>query len=329
VISLLREQVAGFYEPKTREFFLAAWLPLSDQKPVMAHELTHALQDQHFNLRRFERWPKGDADAELAAHALVEGDATIVMLQYSADQMGRVLDVTRIGSLTALMKQQMGAETGGKHPVLAAAPAVVRESLQFPYVYGVGFVQQVLKAQSRNKLDHTYTALPESTEQIIHPERFLAGDKPVKVVLPPVASSLLRSGWKQVDSDVNGEFGYYLILGEFLGNTEASEAAKGWAGDRYVLFENRTGALLIAQFSTWDTEADAREFFGAYCERTRKRYGLTEPAFQKADAMTTRTSEGFVAIQSRGKDVVTVEGASTRQQLDQLMKAMWQAGKRP
>src|SRR6185503_12007615 len=67
VVQLLREQVAGFYDPKTKEFYLAAWLPLSDQKRVIAHELVHALQDQHFNLRRFEKWPKGDSDAELAA----------------------------------------------------------------------------------------------------------------------------------------------------------------------------------------------------------------------------------------------------------------------
>src|ERR671914_2448264 len=82
IISLLTEQVAGYYDPKRQEFFLADWIDLDGQKPVMAHELTHALQDQHFNLKRFEKWPKGDSDAELAAHALIEGDATLAMMQY-------------------------------------------------------------------------------------------------------------------------------------------------------------------------------------------------------------------------------------------------------
>ena len=77
MIKLLTEQVAGYYDAKAREFHLADWLELEGQKPVMAHELTHALQDQHFNLRRFEKWPHGDSDAELAAHALIEGDATL------------------------------------------------------------------------------------------------------------------------------------------------------------------------------------------------------------------------------------------------------------
>ena len=93
VVQLLREQVAGYYEPKTKEFYLAAWLPVSDQKRVIAHELVHALQDQHFDLRRFENWPKGDSDAELAAHALVEGEATLVMIEYDFDERGAKLDM--------------------------------------------------------------------------------------------------------------------------------------------------------------------------------------------------------------------------------------------
>src|SRR5207302_8127344 len=82
MIRLLTEQVAGYYDPKTQQFHLADWIDLDGQKPIMAHELTHALQDQHFNLRRFEHWPKGDSDAELSAHALIEGDASLVMQKY-------------------------------------------------------------------------------------------------------------------------------------------------------------------------------------------------------------------------------------------------------
>jgi hypothetical protein len=82
LIKLLTEQVAGYYDPKAQQFYLADWIEIDGQKPVMAHELTHALQDQHFNLKRFDNWPKGDSDAELAAHALIEGDATLAMTLY-------------------------------------------------------------------------------------------------------------------------------------------------------------------------------------------------------------------------------------------------------
>src|SRR5215510_8983432 len=84
MIRLLTEQVAGYYDPKTRQFYLADWIDIDGQKPIIAHELTHALQDQHFNLRRFEHWPKGDSDAELAAHSLIEGDAVVAMTVYMA-----------------------------------------------------------------------------------------------------------------------------------------------------------------------------------------------------------------------------------------------------
>src|SRR6476659_8299428 len=91
MIRLLTEQVAGYYEPKSRQFYLADWIDIDGQKPIMAHELTHALQDQHFNLRRFDHWPKGDSDAELAAHALIEGDATMTMAVYVASNPLRAL----------------------------------------------------------------------------------------------------------------------------------------------------------------------------------------------------------------------------------------------
>ena len=181
VVRLLREQVAGFYEPKTKEFYLAAWLPVSEQKRVIAHELVHALQDQHFNLRRFERWPKGDSDAELAAHALVEGEATLVMIEYDFEQQGMKLDITKLGSLTDSMIDQESDGDSKLYPVLASAPKVLKENLQFPYLYGAGFVGAVLKNRSWQALDASYQTLPASTEQIMHPERFLAGDNPVTI----------------------------------------------------------------------------------------------------------------------------------------------------
>jgi hypothetical protein len=122
MIRLLTEQVAGYYDPKSREFHLADWIDLDGQKPIMAHELTHALQDQHFNLRRFEHWPKGDSDAELAAHALIEGDATLAMALYVANNPLRALAFLK--SLEA---------SGLKSEELDKAPRALRETLLFPY----------------------------------------------------------------------------------------------------------------------------------------------------------------------------------------------------
>ena len=327
VVQLLREQVAGFYEPKTKEFYLAAWLPISDQKRVMAHELVHALQDQHFNLRRFESWPKGDSDAELAAHALVEGEATLVMIEYDFEQQGLKLDMNKIGSLTDNMIEQDSDSDAKAYPVLAAAPKVLKENLQFPYIYGAGFVGAVLKSRSWHALDTSYESLPASSEQIMHPERFLIRDNPVKIEMPDLAGSL-GPNWKKADADVNGEFGYLVALAEFIPKRTARTAADGWGGDRYALYENKaTGALLLAQYTAWDTESDAKEFFDAYSERTLKRYKLSKAMDLNARPRVYETYEGLASIELRGKDVVMIEGAQTREQLSRVSELVWKSKK--
>ncbi len=331
VVQLLREQVAGFYEPKTKEFYLAAWLPVADQKRVMAHELVHALQDQHFNLRRFEGWPKGDSDAELAAHALVEGEATLVMIEYDFELQGMKLDVNKIGALTDNLIGQDSDNDAKSYPVLARAPNVLKENLQFPYLYGARFVGTVLRDRSWQALDASYASLPASTEQIMHPERFLDRDSPVKIELPGLTGSL-GPDWKQADADVNGEFGYLVALAEFIPKRAALQAAAGWGGDRYALYENRiTGTLVLAQYTAWDSETDAREFFDAYLERTGKRYKLPGTLGKRAD-MNARlrvyeTNEGLASIELRGRDVVMIEGIQTREQLSRVSELMWKSRK--
>lgn len=325
VVQLLREQVAGFYEPKTKEFYLAAWLPIAEQKRVIAHELVHALQDQHFNLRRFERWPKGDSDAELAAHALVEGEATLVMIEYDFEQQGMKLDISKIGSLTDAMLDQDSDNDAKSYPVLAGAPRVLKENLQFPYLYGAGFVGVVLKSRSWKGLDASYASLPASTEQIMHPERFLDRDDPVKIEIPDLGGAL-GPDWKKADSDVNGEFGYLVVLGEFIPKRAAKVAAAGWGGDRYALYENKvSGALVLAQFTTWDTENDAKEFFDAYSERTAKRYKLAKPMESNPQRRVCDSGEGLASIELRGKDVVMIEGPRNREQLSRVTEMIWKS----
>src|SRR6185503_6347211 len=134
MVRLLTEQVAGYYEPKTQQFHLADWIDVDGQRPIMAHELTHALQDQHFNLRRFEHWPRGDSDAEIAAHALIEGDATLAMSHYVARSPMRALALFKSLGTTGMTSQE-----------LDKAPRVVRESLLFPYQEGLSWTNTLYK----------------------------------------------------------------------------------------------------------------------------------------------------------------------------------------
>nr|MDQ3805726.1 hypothetical protein [Acidobacteriota bacterium] len=312
LVKLLAEQVAGYYDPKAREFFLADWIDLDGQKPVMAHELTHALQDQHFNLRRFENWPPHDSDAEAAAHALVEGDAMLVMMQYVMRSPAR--------QLAMLKSLVMGA--AGSTEVYDKAPRVLRETLVFPYSQGAGWAGQVYRRGGWEMVSAAYQKLPQSTEQILHPEKYFAGEAPQKVLLKDI-SAALGKGWRMADQDVNGEWSYYLILDEFLqAKGDSQKAAAGWGGDRYALFTGpRPGDTVVALKTVWDTEADAREFFDAYARRTTKRYGV-EPAAEAEGRRTWATPEGGVSVELVGRSVVIIEGVPAGVPAESLSKLL-------
>ena len=341
MVRLLTEQVAGYYEPKTQQFHLADWIDADGQRPVMAHELTHALQDQHFNLRRFEKWPKGDSDAELAAHSLIEGDATLAMVLYIASNPLRALTFLKsIGTMAGASEE------------LNKAPRAVRESLLFPYQEGLNWTRDLYRRGGWKEVSQAFTTLPQSTEQILHPEKYFAHEAPVKVTLPDLAPLLNSkrsevrgqrsvttgpnpsvsnttgrklnptpntqppSSWKRISSDVNGEFGLYLILDEYLrfqqdrvknpgGWNESKVATAGWGGDRFDSYENAQGQVAYVSVSAWDTEKDAREFFDAYVKRVQLQYPSAERT--NAGAVTNfATSDGEVLVALKGLRVFTI-----------------------
>jgi hypothetical protein len=313
IIKLLAEQVAGYYDPKTQEFYLADWIDLDGQKPVMAHELTHALQDQHFNLRRFEDWPKHDSDAELSAHSLVEGDASFLMMQYVVRNPARQL---------AFMKAMMAGGAGTSEQI-EKAPRVMRETLLFPYLQGMTWVAQVYKRGGWEAVSAAYKNLPKSTEQILHADKYDAADEPKKVELRDVSSSL-GCGWRKADDDVEGEWGFYLLLDEFLQSADVSrKAAEGWGGDRYALFVGPSKTdVVVAQKTVWDTEQDAREFFDAYARRTTKRYGVEPTEVAPAGRQIWRTKEGAVVVEQQGAEVRIVEGVPDGVDAKSLVKLL-------
>lgn len=317
ILKLLTEQVAGYYDPRVQRFYLADWIELEGQKPVMAHELAHALQDQHFNLRRFEKWPKGDSDAELAVHSLIEGDATLAMTLYMAKN-----------PLVALAFVRSISSTNSTSEQFKQAPRALRETLLFPYEQGSEWASRVYKRGGWALVSASFTKLPQSTEQILHPEKYLAYEAPVKIELPELRG-MLGPGWNKIDTDVNGEWSFYLILDQFLNSpAESKRAAAGWAGDRYAFYEGpKAGESLLVQRTKWDTEKDAREFFEAYAKRTGRRYenpgdGDNGSADQHETA-SWKTGEGEVILELRGIDVLIVEGLPEKVDKDAVLKNLW------
>lgn len=352
IIKLLTEQVAGYYDPTIQKFNIADWLELEGQKPVMAHELTHALQDQHFNLRRFQKWPQGDSDAQLAAHALIEGDATLAMTIYLAKNPLVALAFSR-SLLTGVADEQY-----------KQAPRAIRESLIFPYMQGSEWATALFKRGGWPMVSNAFTRLPLSSEQILHPEKYFSYERPVKVVLPDLTSplnagaqpitetsqrstgtagappastgqrvmrkqtsslptanrTLPTTSWHRIYADVNGEWGFYLILDHFLNaSPQSKRAAAGWAGDRFALYEGPNGGVFLAQVVVWDTEDDAREFFDAYVKRTELRYpegkrvdgmevGTRNSQVETENSYSWQTDEGTVTMEKRGLRVIILEG---------------------
>ena len=314
LIKLLTEQVAGYYDPKAQQFYLADWIELEGQKPVMAHELTHALQDQHFNLKRFENWPKGDSDAELAAHALIEGDATLAMTLYMAKN-----PLVALAFMRSLGSQEVATEQ------FKQAPRALRESLLFPYEEGSMWATQLYKRGGWEMVSKAFTKLPQSSEQVLHADKYFAYEAPVKITLPEF-KSLLGPSWKRIDYDVNGEWGCYLVLDEFLNDaTESKKAAAGWAGDRFALYETaKSGELFVAQLTAWDTPQDAREFFDAYAKRTGHRYAGATETKSTDTRIDWQTSEGGAVMELRGSHVLIFEGIPSSTNANALLRTIWQ-----
>ncbi|HEY4423218.1 MAG TPA: hypothetical protein VGN10_03375 [Pyrinomonadaceae bacterium] len=313
LIKLLTEQVAGYYDPKAQQFYLADWIEFEGQKPVMAHELTHALQDQHFNLKRFENWPKGDSDAELAAHALIEGDATLAMTLYMAKNPLVALAFIR----------SLGGDESTEQ--FKQAPRALRESLLFPYEEGSAWATQVYKRGGWEMVSRAFITLPQSSEQILHADKYFSYEAPQKLALPDF-KSVLGPTWKRIDYDVNGEWGNYLILDQFLNDATISKrASAGWGGDRFALYETgKPDEVFVAQLTAWDTPLDAQEFFDAYAKRTAKRYPDAQELSSSPDRIEWQTSTGGVAMELRGSRVAIVEGFPSSTDANTLLRTIWQ-----
>ncbi|MCU1279846.1 MAG: hypothetical protein JWM53_3392 [bacterium] len=275
LLDLLMEQVAGFYDPFAGKLYIADWLPLEMQRPALAHEIEHALQDQHFDLKKFATPIKDDGDRQLGHSALVEGDATAVMLEFQAQSMG--LPPDQLSELIAQMgKTLMSGAFGSNTPQFDKAPPFVKETLMFPYLTGLLFVESVRRSSPWSKVDDIFKSPPESTEQVMHPDKYANREHPAKITPAPIAALGTR---KEVRRDVFGELVMKILfatappppataVSKKAGSGAtldvdvaglAEKAAAGWGGDREVAYADAEGPVTVVDLSTWDTEGDAKE----------------------------------------------------------------------
>ena len=295
---LLGEQVAGFYDTRTHAFTTSSRVAPLQLETVMAHELTHALQDQHFDLGRTDTWPKHESDSRIAFSGLIEGDATLVMTRYMTANPLRAFGVV-VSSLGEIGKSNTA--------LLNSTPRILLETLQFPYTSGLQFVTRLHARGGWDAVSRAYKRPPASTQQILHFDLYWQNKAPEKVAVPDV-SRVLGSGWKLLDHDVNGELGLSQVVNEFVDAATARAAASGWSGDRYAVFTGPKGAVLVVQNSLWNDAASASKWRAAYATRTQNRFaGQSEEKRDGAISSWNVASDG-VWLEQKGRRVVMLEG---------------------
>lgn len=265
--SVEAESVLGFYvpgkPPRRGRLYVRSDRGLDPYaRVVLSHELTHAVTDQHFDLTLADKLAAGDADDRATAYAgLVEGDATVMMLVYS-DRALSPAEQAAAGRAGA-------AETT---PKLNAAPAVLRESLLFPYSAGAAFVRALYRHGGWDAVNRAYRDPPASTEQLLHVDKYLGQrDAPQDVRIPDLRKALGQS-WRPGARMEWGEFDTRLLLQANFPVTTAELAAAGWDGGELRSFERGSGTAVVLR-TLWDSPAEAREFCTAMARWATVRLG--------------------------------------------------------
>lgn len=299
------EQVLGFYDDKTKRMVVGAddaRNPSPFAQVVLAHEYTHALADQHFGLGLLDKLGKEEADdAQAAFLALAEGDATFTMDLYrdtvlTTDQQKRFIQEAQSLPETAF----------------DAAPQYLKDVLQFPYDQGLAFVTALHERGGFDLVDQAYRDPPTSTEQIMHPAKYLdTRDNPTRVTLPNVVRAL-GSGWSFIEDGGIGEFDVLELLerggGQGLSASIAAPASAGWDGGMYGGYRSRDG-VLVATLTAWDSDSQAREAADAFGRWLSIRYAGGS-SFAVSRGQGRQSSAGAGEVVQNGSRLLLLLGPS-------------------
>jgi len=317
LVDLLTEQIAGLYDPKAHEFYIADWIAPEDQRMVMSHELTHALEDQHFQIESWVKAARPNDDAEMAREAVLEGSAMAAMLEYELKDKGiKLQDLPDfdpsifVGDL---------ADT----PMLKKAPPFIKDSLLFPYLNGLMFSRAVLKESGWPGFSSVFARPPVSTQQIMQPELYFANKAPVpvKVDLPP---SIPGDDWVLLEESLLGELGWKEVLQQFLDRSRAETTASAWVGDDYATFEEKSSKrlLLFARIRLADSDSTAH-FFNQYSEALEKKYPNRTLLNQRSNFLSFETADGLIYLRCESDECISLEGGTSGMFLQWIAKLGW------
>lgn len=331
LISLLTEQVAGFYDNKTKTVNLLDWIEPDEQKPVLAHELTHALQDQRVGLTKWSEVGAQDIaknvaednhhiqtdEADTARQAVAEGQAMVVFLDYTLRPTGKTLQNSP--DMMARLKDTVSDTSGS--PILARAPLLLQKSLLFPYSEGLSFEDAILVKAGK---DAAFSAVlenpPASSFEIMHPAAYMA-HVPVPVLRLPDIHPFIDAEYTPYDVGVMGEFDVRILTELFGGEQIAAALAPAWNGGIYYAAQRKSAVTAEAKASTasigmfyeskWKNDDSARSFVRVYAGQLPRKYsGLVRRTKDEVDEgeQIYTTNEGDVLLSISGTSVFVSEG---------------------
>jgi len=328
-LKLLSEQVAAYYDSKTKTVNLLDWVQPELQKPVLAHELTHALQDQAVDLQKWSRAGAKDdkplpdqqeqvvEEAQAARQNVTEGQAMVAMLDYTLAPAG--LNVLKAPDIVDAMRAAM--THGQDSPVLAAAPVFLQESLMMPYTFGLDFVRTVLTKKGTaaaypGMLEHP----PVDTLQVMEPQTYLDNSVAQPPTIPNL-NQLIAPDYERYDFGGMGAFDIFLLARQYAPEGDAKRYYPHWRGGYYLAAHAKSAPkdqIALLYFSRWDSPKAAEAFANLYSDYTPKRFkehslmawGSSVGGNEANDTIYKWDfgDQGNVIIQVHGNGVLVLEG---------------------
>jgi hypothetical protein len=327
LVALLREEVAGYYDPKTKTVNLLDWVPIEEQEPVMAHELTHALQDQSVGLQKWMK--KGEKDLgeikkdptaadiendemDNAREAVIEGQAQAMMFQYAIAPTGHSI-VDSPALVDAMEEETLTGTPGTK--VFNEAPIFMKESLTFPYSYGMDFVVKLMRKSGKQKaFADVLQNPPHTTRQIMQPETYLSGERIEPMRVPDFKHDF--RDYQKFDIGAMGELDVAMLIEQYAGKALSKRMYPEWRGGYYYAAKPKpdlktnvagTAPLGLLYVSRWSSADSAAEFAQIYARSLQQRYKKTEEIAGPAPDQAAAQNAGSNADQLKGRHAWTTE----------------------
>lgn len=357
MIGLYGQGIAGFFNPDNKELniisdtnplarpmmqqledlMMRLMLGVSQEEMILAHELTHALDDQYYDLMNIIDMTQADSEQQLVRLAITEGTAVSVQYDFLFRKQG--IKSYANPQLKSLLDNVPGTEALPNADGMEQVPPMVVREMLWPYTIGNRLVFEARKRDDGkwDTVNKMFEDLPASSEQVLHPEKYLdePRDLPVTISLPSGSQlkALMGDGWRELGRDVMGEFRLWLYLEDMFRGTRSGKdvakgASEGWDGDSMVFMSHGddNDKIALLWVSRWDTEEDADQFFKTYRHILIKKYKEAQFANQGDDSVFQFNDPNgdIVRIEKRGADVVLLEGVP-RDSHQNILNICWSA----